>query len=236
MELLAAPKQDIAALRQQLYSYDDRFENYWEFLEPRLREAWRVLHPEGTLYLHLDYREHHYAKVVLDGLFGSDAFINDIVWAYDWGGKATRWWPPKHDNILVYAKNPERYFFDCEAVEREPYMAPGWVSPEQAERGKRPTDVWWHTIVPTGGREKTGYPTQKPEGIVRRMMLASSQPDDWVLDFFAGSGTTGAVARKHGRRFVMVDNNPGAFSLMKDRLRITGLFDRPLKFVRCDPL
>ncbi|MET0302764.1 MAG: site-specific DNA-methyltransferase [Microbacteriaceae bacterium] len=207
-----------ATVKGTLYRYDDRFEEYWEFLEPRLAEAWRLLHDTGTLYLHLDYREAHYAKVALDALFGRDAFLNEIVWAYDYGGKSRRRWPAKHDTILVYVKNPATYYFDSEAVDREPYMAPGLVTPEKVARGKLPTDVWWHTIVPTSGRERTGYATQKPEGILRRIVQASSAPGDWVLDFFAGSGTTGAVAGALGRRFVVVDQSPDAVAVMRARI------------------
>ncbi|MBN9140463.1 MAG: site-specific DNA-methyltransferase [Micrococcales bacterium] len=201
-----------------LYGYDDRFEDYWGFLEPRLAEAWRLLDDRGTLYLHLDYREAHYAKVALDALFGRDSFLNELIWAYDYGGKSNRRWPAKHDTILVYVKNPDAYHFDNEAVDREPYMAPGLVTPEKVERGKLPTDVWWHTIVATGGAERTGYPTQKPEGILRRIVQASTAPGDAVLDLFAGSGTTGAVASALGRRFLLVDANPDAVAVMRARL------------------
>ncbi|TDN91430.1 site-specific DNA-methyltransferase (adenine-specific) [Microbacterium sp. BK668] len=205
-------------LRGDLRAYDDRFDDYWGFLEPRLAEAWRVLASDGTLYLHLDYREAHYAKVLLDALFGRDRFLNEIIWAYDYGAKTRRRWPTKHDTILVYVKDPERYWFDSGAVDREPYMAPGLVTPEKAARGKLPTDVWWHTIVPTTGREKTGYPTQKPEGILRRIIQASTRPGDRVLDFFAGSGTTGAVASALGRDAVLVDDNPDAVAIMRARI------------------
>ncbi|MDR1392892.1 MAG: site-specific DNA-methyltransferase [Bifidobacteriaceae bacterium] len=199
-------------------SYNDAFGDYWAFLEPRLEQAWRLLTADGTLYLHLDYRESHYAKVLLDHMFGRDCFLNEIIWAYDYGARSTRKWPTKHDTILVYVKNPKNYFFSDAEVEREPYMAPGLVTKEKAARGKLPTDVWWHTIVSPTGKEKTGYATQKPEAVVRRMVAASSQPGDWVLDFFAGSGTLGAVARQIGRRFVLVDSNAEAFAVMKRRL------------------
>ena len=199
-------------------AYDDSFDDYWAFLEPRLVEARRLLAAHGTLYLHLDYREVHYAKVLLDSMFGRQCFLNEIIWAYDYGARARRRWPTKHDNILVYVKDPRRYHFDNEAVDREPYMAPGLVTAEKAKRGKLPTDVWWHTIVSPTGREKTGYPTQKPEGVLRRIVQASSREGDWVLDFFAGSGTTGAVASELGRRFILVDNNPEALAVMRRRL------------------
>ncbi|WP_395638052.1 DNA-methyltransferase [Pseudolysinimonas sp.] len=198
--------------------YADTFDDYWAFLEPRLVEARRLLDATGTLYLHLDYREAHYAKVALDRLFGRECFLNEIIWAYDYGGKSTRRWPSKHDTILVYVKDPDRYYFDSATVDREPYMAPGLVTPEKAERGKLPTDVWWHTIVPTNGRERTGYATQKPEGILRRIVQASSAPGDAVLDLFAGSGTTGAVAAALGRRSLLVDSSPDAIAVMRARL------------------
>jgi site-specific DNA-methyltransferase (adenine-specific) len=204
-------------IRGDLMRYDDRFDDYWAFLEPRLAEAWRVLADDGTLYLHLDYREAHYAKVLLDALFGRECFLNELIWAYDYGAKAKRRWPTKHDTILVYVKDPDRYWFDSTAVDREPYMAPGLVTPEKAELGKLPTDVWWHTIVSPTGREKTGYPTQKPEGILRRIVQASTRDGDWVLDCFAGSGTTGAVAAALGRRFVLVDEHPEAIDVMRRR-------------------
>jgi site-specific DNA-methyltransferase (adenine-specific) len=201
-----------------LYSYDDRFADYWEFLEPRLQESWRLLDDRGTLYLHLDFREVHYAKVALDALFGRESFLNEIIWAYDYGARATKKWPSKHDTILVYVKNPKNYYFNNEEVDREPYMAPGLVTAEKAARGKLPTDVWWHTIVSPTGREKTGYATQKPEGILRRIIQASSEPGDWVLDFFAGSGTTGAVAQALKRRVVLVEQNPAAIEIITRRL------------------
>jgi site-specific DNA-methyltransferase (adenine-specific) len=200
-------------------SYRDAFEDYLAFLEPRLREARRLLADSGTLYFHIDYREAHYCKLLLDELFGRECFLNEIVWAYDYGARAKRRWPAKHDTILVYVKDPAVYHFDAEEVDREPYMAPGLVTPEKVARGKLPTDVWWHTIVPTNGREKTGYPTQKPEGIVRRMVLASTRPGDWCLDCFAGSGTLGAVAQKTGRRYVLVDSSAEAVRVATERLR-----------------
>jgi site-specific DNA-methyltransferase (adenine-specific) len=199
-------------------AYDDEFADYLAFLEPRLARARELLAPHGTLYFHIDYREAHYCKLLLDELFGRDAFLNELIWAYDYGAKPRRRWPAKHDTILVYVRTPGGHHFDADAVEREPYMAPGLVSAEKARRGKRPTDVWFHTIVPTAGREKTGYPTQKPEGVLRRMVAASSRPGGWCLDPFAGSGTLGAVCLELGRRFVLVDSNPVAIEVMRDRL------------------
>ena len=202
----------------QSLSYDDEFADYLAFLEPRLARARELLAPHGTLYFHIDYREAHYCKLLLDELFGRDAFLNELIWAYDYGAKPRRRWPAKHDTILAYVRTPGRHHFDADGVEREPYMAPGLVGTEKAARGKRPTDVWFHTIVPTNGREKTGYPTQKPEGVVRRLVAASSRPGGWCLDPFAGSGTLGAVCRELGRRFVLVDVNPVAIDVMRTRL------------------
>jgi site-specific DNA-methyltransferase (adenine-specific) len=210
--------QRYETVKSTILSYDDQFANYWEFLEPRLEQAFRILNETGTLYLHLDYREAHYAKVLLDALFGPDCFLNEIIWAYDYGGKSKSRWPSKHDTILVYVKDQSKYYFDSETVDREPYMAPGLVTPEKVEKGKLPTDVWWHTIVSPTGKEKTGYPTQKPIGILRRIIQASSKPGDTVLDFFAGSGTTGFVANELDRRFILVDKNPESIEIIKDRL------------------
>ncbi|MBV8430476.1 MAG: site-specific DNA-methyltransferase [Solirubrobacterales bacterium] len=203
-------------------SFDDGFADYLGFLEPRLARARELLAAHGTLYFHIDYREAHYCKLLLDELFGRDAFLNELIWAYDYGAKPRRRWPAKHDTILVYVRTPGAHHFDAEGVEREPYMAPGLVSAEKARRGKRPTDVWFHTIVPTTGREKTGYPTQKPEGVLRRIVAASSRPGGWCLDPFAGSGTLGAVCRQLGRRFVLIDSNPVAIQVARDRLEESG--------------
>lgn len=199
-------------------SYPDSFADYAEFIEPRLVEARRLLADSGTLYFHIDWRESHYCKVLLDQVFGRENFLNEVIWAYDFGGRAKDRWPAKHDTILVYVKEAGAHLFDQDAIERVPYLAPTLVGPEKAARGKLPTDVWWHTIVPTGGREKTGYPNQKPEGVLRRILQPSSRPGDWVLDFFAGSGTTGAVAAAMGRRFVLADANPEAVEVMRRRL------------------
>jgi site-specific DNA-methyltransferase (adenine-specific) len=201
-------------------SYRDDFDDYLGFLGPRLEQARRLLNRTGTLYFHVDFREAHYCKLLLDEIFGRDCFLNEIIWAYDYGARTRRRWPAKHDTILVYVKDFRDYHFDSDEVDREPYMAPGLVTAEKAARGKLPTDVWWHTIVPTNGAEKTGYATQKPEGIVRRMVLASTRPGDWCLDFFAGSGTLGAVAAKLGRRYVLIDRSPEAVAVMRERLAL----------------
>jgi site-specific DNA-methyltransferase (adenine-specific) len=200
-------------------AYLDQFDDYLGFLEPRLLEAYRILKTDGSLYFHIDYREVHYCKILLDAIFGRDCFLNEIIWAYDFGGRSKTRWPSKHDNILYYVKDPESYVFNRDEVDRIPYMAPGLVGKKKAARGKFPTDTWWHTIVGTNSKEKTGYPTQKPEGVLRRIVGASSMPGDIVLDFFAGSGTIGAVCLEMGRRFILVDNNPQAIEVMKNRFQ-----------------
>ena len=187
------------------------------FWNRELQEAYRLLKPNGSLYFHIDYREVHYCKILLDKIFGRESFLNEIIWAYDYGARSKTKWPPKHDNILVYVKDPDNYIFNYDEMERIPYMSPGLVGPEKATRGKTPTDTWWHTIVPTNGAEKTGYPTQKPLGILKRIIQISSPKNGLVLDFFAGSGTTGIAANELGRRFILIDNNPTAIGVMKKR-------------------
>lgn len=212
-------------------TFADQFDDYLAFLEPRLVEAHRVLAEHGSLYLHVDYREVHYCKLLLDAIFGRDCFLNEIIWAYDYGGRPKDRWPPKHDNILLYVRTPGAHVFNRDEIERIPYMAPGLVGPEKAARGKLPTDTWWHTIVATNGAEKTGYPTQKPQGILRRIVQASSYAGHLVMDFFAGSGTTGAAALELGRRFVLVDDNPEALEVMARRFQgVEGL-----RWVGLDP-
>jgi site-specific DNA-methyltransferase (adenine-specific) len=198
--------------------YEDDFPGFLDFLRPRLVEAHRVLAPTGSLFFHIDYREVHYCKVLLDEIFGRPSFQNEIIWAYDYGARTTKRWPAKHDNILWYTRNPQRFTFNLNATDRIPYMAPGLVGAEKAARGKTPTDVWWHTIVSPTGKEKTGYATQKPLGILERIIRVHSNPGDTVLDFFAGSGTTGEAAGKNGRSFLLVDTNNEAVSIMENRL------------------
>jgi site-specific DNA-methyltransferase (adenine-specific) len=199
-------------------AFADRFGDFPAFLEPRLRELRRILDPRGSFFLHLDCREVHYAKVLADEVFGRDRFVNEIIWSYDYGGRPRDRWPAKHDNILWYAMDPDAYTFRYDEIDRIPYMAPGLVGAEKAARGKTPTDVWWHTIVPTNGREKTGYPTQKPLGILNRIVRVHSNPGDTVLDCFAGSGTTGEAAARNGRGFILIDDNPEAAAVMARRL------------------
>jgi len=202
-------------------TYEDSFDDFEGFLMSRIESSIRCLTKTGSLFVHLDYREVHYIKVALDRLLGRDRFINEIIWAYDYGGRPKNRWPAKHDTILWYAMDPDNYTFNFSAIDRIPYMAPGLVGKEKAEIGKTPTDVWWHTIVPTNGREKTGYPTQKPLGMLNRLILVHSNPGEVVLDYFAGSGTTGAAAMQNGRDFVMVDCNPVAVEIMRARLCAT---------------
>ncbi len=199
-------------------SYGDRYDDYLGFLEPRLVEARRVLAPAGSLFVHLDYREVHYVKVMLDGIFGRECFMNEIIWAYDYGARSKSKWPSKHDTILWYVMDPERYTFRFEDMDRIPYMAPGLVGEAKAAVGKTPTDTWWHTIVSPTGKERTGYPTQKPRGIVDRIVRVHSNPGERLLDFFAGSGTLGESAWSLGRDAVLIDSNPEAIAVMTARL------------------
>jgi len=216
-------------------AFHDFFDDYLAFLEPRLIEAYRVLRANGTLYFHIDYREVHYCKVLLDQIFGRESFLNEIIWAYDYGARTKKKWPPKHDNILVYVKDSSDYVFNVDEIERIPYMAPGLVGREKAANGKLPTDTWWHTIVSPTGKEKTGYPTQKPIGIIKRIITASSNRNDVVMDFFAGSGTVGQVAYRLGRRFILVDDNEEALRVMAHRfsnvddVEFVGFDPRPFK-------
>jgi len=198
--------------------YIDFFSDYLEFLAPRLAEAHRVLTDVGSLFFHIDYREVHYCKIVLDQIFGRECFQNEIIWAYDYGARSKTKWPAKHDSILWYSKNPDVFTFNLDASDRIPYMAPDLVGPEKAARGKTPTDVWWHTIVPTNGKEKTGYATQKPLGVVERIIKVHSNPGDLCMDFFAGSGTLGEAAAKNERQFLLVDNSSDAVAVMEHRL------------------
>ncbi|MCP5022660.1 MAG: site-specific DNA-methyltransferase [bacterium] len=210
--------------------YKDIFDDFIGFIAPRLEEAYRLLKPEGSFFLHIDYREAHYCKVVLDQIFGRECFQNELIWAYDYGGRSKKKWSAKHDSIFWYTKHPKKYTFHFDEMDRIPYMAPGLVGKEKAARGKTPTDVWWHTIVSPNGKEKTSYSTQKPLGVLNRIIKVHSSPGDLVLDFFAGSGTTGESAGLHGRKFILVDENPEAVEVMAKRLAEY----RPI-FVNCEP-
>ncbi len=210
-------KYQTISLGVKQYSDDFGDDYIGQFLSPRLQEAYRVLAPHGSLYFHIDYRESHYCKIMLDKIFGRDCFMNEIIWAYDYGAKQKTKWPTKHDNIFFYVKDPENYVFNAHAIDREPYMAPGLVGPEKANRGKLPTDTWWHTIVGTNSRERTGYPTQKPLGVINRIIQASSNVGDTVLDFFAGSGTVGESCLKLNRKFILVDSNQESLEVMAKR-------------------
>jgi site-specific DNA-methyltransferase (adenine-specific) len=207
--------------------FADTFDDYAAFLEPRLLEAKRVLCATGSLFVHLDAREVHYVKVLLDGIFGRDSFLNEIIWAYDYGGRSKTRWAQKHDTILWYAKDAARYTFRPSESDRLPYMAPGLVTPEKRARGKLPTDTWWNTIVSPTGREKVGYPTQKPLAILERIVKVHSKPGDALLDFFAGSGSFGDAADRHGRDVTLVDSSATAIRVMRKRFA-----GREVRFVR----
>ena len=212
----AGAKYSVARVASPQYA--DQFDDFVTFMAPRLEQAYRILSSDGSLFLHIDYREVHYVKILLDQIFGRESFVNELIWAYDYGGKPKNRWPAKHDNILWYAKDPENYVFNYDAIDRIPYMAPDLVGPEKAARGKIPTDVWWMTIVPTNSKEKTGYPTQKPLKLLNRIVQVHSREGDTVLDFFAGSGTTGVAAAQARRRFILMDSSPDAIRVMAERL------------------
>lgn len=216
-------------ISEDTYGYRDSFDDFIGFLRPRMEEAYRILKDNGSLFFHLDYREIHYCKVMLDQIFGRECFINEIIWAYDYGARSKKKWSAKHDNILWYAKNPEEYTFNYDDMDRIPYMAPDLVGPEKAARGKTPTDVWWHTIVSPNSKEKTGYATQKPLGIIKRIVKIHSRPGDTLMDFFAGSGTLGEAAAQLGRNCILVDKNPEAIAVMKRRLK-----EYPVEWIQGD--
>ena len=199
--------------------YADSFADFCGFLRPRLAEAHRILRADGSLFFHIDWRESHRCRLLLEEIFGADNCINEIIWAYDFGGRGKNRWAMKHDTIYWFAKDPQNYIFNYDAIDRIPYMAPGLAGAEKAARGKTPTDVWWNTIVATNGREKTGYPTQKPLAILDRIVRVHSRAGDTVLDFFAGSGTTGEAALRNGRKCVLVDKNPEAIRVIKHRIK-----------------
>jgi site-specific DNA-methyltransferase (adenine-specific) len=205
------------AVAERWFEDDLPLDAHLAALEKRLREVHRVLADHGSLYLHVDWRTAHHVRLLLDEVFGPERFLNELVWAYDYGGRSRDRWPRKHDTILWYAKGPT-WIFERDAIDRIPYLAPGLVGPEKAARGKLPTDVWWMTIVPPGSAERTGYPTQKPVRLLERIVAASSRPGDLVLDPFAGSGTTGVAAARLGRRWVLVDRNPVAVAISRARL------------------
>ena len=215
-------RTELLAPSAETPAYHDRFDDYTGFLRPRLEQARRVLTAHGSLFLHVDPRESHYCKVLLDELFGRACFQNEIVWAYDYGARPKRRWPAKHDTIFWYTRDPVQYTFNLDAADRIPYMAPTLVGREKAARGKTPTDVWWHTIVSPTGKEKTGYPTQKPLGILERIVRVHSNPGDTVLDFFAGSGTTGIAAARNGRSYLLIDENADAVRVMEQRFTALG--------------
>ena len=201
-------------------SFFDIYDDYIRFLRDRIEETERVLASDGSFFLHLDYREIHYAKVMCDEVFGRESFINEIIWSYDYGGRSKSRWSAKHDNILWYAKDPKNFTYRYDDIDRIPYMAPGLVGAEKAAKGKTPTDSWWHTIVSPNGKEKTGYPTQKPLGIINRIIRVHSNPGDVILDYFAGSGTTGIAALAERRKVILVDNNRQALEVMCKRFDV----------------
>jgi len=198
-------------------AYEDTFFDYLGFLEPRIIECHRILKTGGSFFLHLDYREVHYVKVLTDTIFSRDCFMNEIIWSFDYGARSKKKWSAKHNNILWYAKDPKNYTFNFDQMDRLPYLAPGLVGKEKAKRGKTPTDSWWGTIVPTNSKERKNYPTQKPLWLLERIIKIHSNPGDIILDCFAGTGTTGEAAMKHSREFIMIEENKEGIEIMKKR-------------------
>ena len=207
-------------------SYDDKFEDYVDFLSRHLVHMRRILKQSGTMYLHLDWRWVHYAKVECDKIFGVRNFLNHVVWSYNFGGRGRDRWPQKHDDILVYTKSCGDHLFNWDEIDRIPYAAPELQfvgrSKEEAEKriatGQVPTDVWSMSIVGTASRERVGYPSQKPLKLVKRVIRASSPHRGLVVDPFAGSGTTAVAALESGRDFLVCDRSEEAINVMKDRL------------------
>lgn len=198
-------------------SYEDSFGNFQDFIVPRIKEAHRLLTDDGSFFIHMDWRECHYVKVWTDEIFGRDNFMNEIIWSFDYGGRSRKKWSAKHNNIFWYVKDKNKYVFNYDSIDRIPYMAPGLVGKEKAARGKPPTDSWWSTIVHTNGKEKTGYPTQKPLKILERIVKVHSMPGDLTMDFFAGSGSFGDAANKNDRSCILIDESPIAIKIMKQR-------------------
>jgi site-specific DNA-methyltransferase (adenine-specific) len=209
--------------------YSDKYENYLDFLEPHLIQMHKVLKSTGTMYLHMDWRWVHYAKVMCDGIFGMENFLNEVVWSYNFGGRGKDRWPQKHDTILVYIKEMGKHTFNWNDIDRIPYAAPELQyvgrTKEEAEKriaeGQVPTDVWSMSIVGTASKERVGYPNQKPQKLMKRAIVASSNVGDIVLDPFGGSGSTAAAAMEANRKFITGDSSPDAIQTMRNRF--TGL-------------
>ncbi len=211
--------QRYKSMRVGTRSFSDIFhqDEYLLFLEERLVQARRILTDEGSLFFHIGGPQAHYCKILLDAIFGRESFLNEIIWAWDYGARTKKRWPAKHDSIYWYAKNPDDYVFDLEACDRIPYLSPWMVGTQKAKRGKSPTDTWWHTIVSPQSSEKTGYPSQKPLGILERIVRVHSRPGDLLCDFFAGSGSFGEAATKNDRDCILVDSNAQAMEVMERR-------------------
>jgi DNA modification methylase len=212
------------------HGYQDNWidlDEYLDFLYQRLSLMYRLLAPNGTLYLHLDWHADAYARLILDELFGAENFLNEIIWTYHGPSPIRTAFNRKHDTILSYVKGKD-YTFNADAV-REPYnqntvntfkssSKAGFGKVPNLERGKVPEDWWYFPVVARLHNERTGYPTQKPNALVERIILASSNPGDLVADFFCGSGTTPYVAAKNGRKFIACDENPSAIHTARCRL------------------
>jgi site-specific DNA-methyltransferase (adenine-specific) len=208
----------------------DNLDSYLDFLYQRLAVMYRLLAPNGTLYLHLDWHADAYARLLLDEIFGADHLLNEIIWAYHGPSPIRRAFNRKHDTILAYVKG-EDYTFNVDDV-REPYNAntvktfnaspkAGFGKVPDLARGKVPEDWWYFPVVARLHNERTGYPTQKPIALLERIILASSNRGDLVADFFCGSGTTPYVAARHGRRFIACDGIFRALHTTRSRLTLS---------------
>jgi len=187
---------------------------YLAWLELRCAALREVLAPTGSIYVHLDWHAVHYAKVMLDRVFGQDAFLNEIVWLYGLGGSSPRRWPRKHDTLLWYARGPDGQYF----------QAPRIPATSARMRGltKKAPDWWNIPSLNNMAKERLGYPTQKPEALLERIVVSSSPPGGLVFDPCCGSGTTAAVAERTGRRWIASDLSPDAVRVTHERLLALG--------------
>jgi site-specific DNA-methyltransferase (adenine-specific) len=214
-------------LAEGYHDHWDSLDEYLSFLYSRLLIMHKLLSANGTLYLHLDWHADAYARLILDEIFGADHLLNVISWVYHGPSPIKSAFNRKHDTILVYTKS-NQYTFNADAV-RVPYddatiktfaSSPkaGFGKVPNLKRGKVPEDWWYFPVVARLHNERTGYPTQKPEALLKRIILASSNPGDLIADFFCGSGTTAFVAAQQGRRFISSDESPRAIHTTRSRL------------------
>lgn len=199
--------------------FDDRWGSVllWsDWFEPFVKESYRLLSDTGSIVVHLDYRAIHYARVLMDQTFGYDNMLNEIIWCYASGGVSKRWLARKHDNLIWYVKDTKDYTFN---VQREPYATPNVEGRKGFHDEGRMLNDWWRmSFLSTTASERVGYDSQKPEALLERLLTVFTNPGDNVLDFMAGSGTTGAAASSLGRKATLIDKNPNAIKKMKERI------------------